>query len=207
MIVATRQRNWPIKVDKNNKDEFLQKTLTLQTDLSVSKLEPITLESIVSLPGGVLASSKTAVKATDPAAAGPYLSSVLLTDRAEQASCPDNSDPLCLTDMRLIQPAKPQFTPNGRLIVYFLANGLVVDENTKQPRIGVDLRLRSNNAALKSPAAENVQALPGPVPGSVMVMGQFDLRSLSQGSYSVQVTARDIVKKTSAQSETAFTIQ
>ena len=207
LIVATRQRNWPVQIDKKNKDEFLQKTLTLQTDVSVNKLAPMTLEAIVSLPGGVLASSETEVKVTDPSAAGPYLSSVLLTDRAEQATCPDNSDPLCLTDMRLIQPAKPQFVPNSRLIVYFLANGLVVDESTKQPRIGVDLRLRSGNAALKSPAAENVQALPGPVPGSVMVMGQFDLRTLSQGSYSIQVTARDIVKKTSAQAETAFTIQ
>jgi VWFA-related protein len=207
MIVATRQRNWPVQINKKNEDEFLQKTLTLQTDVRVNKLEPLTLEGIVSLPGGILASSKTELKVTEPSAAGPYLSSVLLTDRAEQASCPDNSDPLCLTDMRLIQPAKPQFVPNSRLIVYFLANGLVLDESTKQPRIGVDLRLRSANAALKSPAAENVQALPGPIPGSVMVMGQFDLRSLSQGSYSLQVTARDIVKKTSAKSETVFTIQ
>lgn len=207
MIVATRQRDWPLQVNKQNKDQFLQKTLTLQIDLSVNKLAPMILEAVVSLPGGVLASSKTEVKVTDPAAPGPYLSSVLLTDRAEQTKCPDNSDPLCLTDMRLIQPAKPQFVANSKLIVYFLANGLVVDGSTNQPRIGVDLRLRSGNAALKAPAAENVQALPGPVPGSVMVMAQFDLRSLSQGSYSIQVTARDIVKKTSAQSETAFTIQ
>jgi hypothetical protein len=207
MIVATRQREWPVQINKKNKDEFSRKTLTLQTDVNVNKLAPMSVEAIVSLPGGIMASSKTELRVTDPDGAGPYLSSVMLTDRAEQASCPDNTDPLCLTNMRLIQPAKPQFVPSGRLIVYFLANGLVVDANTKQPRIGVDLRLKSGAAALKSPAAENVQALPGPIPGSVMVLGEFDLRSLGQGNYSVLVTALDMVKKTSAKTETAFTIQ
>jgi hypothetical protein len=173
----------------------------------VNKLAPLTIQAIVSLPGGILASSENKLAVTDPASAGPYLSSVMLTDRAEKATCPDNSDPLCLTNVRLVQPAKPQFQSKGKLIVYFVANGLATDTNTKQPRIGVDLRLKAaGGAALKSPAAENLQALPGPKPGSVMVMAEFDLASLSQGNYAVQVTALDIVKKTSTKTEAAFTI-
>lgn len=206
-IVATRQRQWPIKVGKDEKETFPQRTLTLQTDLGVDKLAPLTLQAIVSMPGGILASSETRLSVTDPSTAGPYLSSVMLTTRAEQATCPDTSDPLCVTNVRLIQPAKPQFSPAGKLIVYFVANGLEPDVNTKQPRIGVDMRLKAAGATLKSPVAENITALPGPKPGSVMVMAEVDLASLSQGNYTLQVTALDFVKKTSAKSETAFTIQ
>jgi VWFA-related protein len=206
-ILGTSQRDWPFLFNQKNKDEFIAKTVTLQTDLSVSKLAPITLEAIVSLPGGVLASSETDLGVKDRRDSGPKLSGVLLTNRAEQAVCPDNTDPLCLENVRLIQPAKPQFAANSRLIVYFAANELALDAQMQKPRIGVDMRLKAGGTLLKSPAAENVQALTGPLPGSVMVLAEFDLRSLGQGNYTVHVTARDLVKKTSAQSEAEFAVQ
>lgn len=109
--------------------------------------------------------------------------------------------------MRLLQPAKAQFDANSRLIVYFSANGLTLDPQTKQPRIGVDLRLKSGEITFKLPAAENLQALTGPLPGSVMVLAEFDLRSLKQGNYAVEVTARDLVKKTSAQNYAEFRVE
>jgi hypothetical protein len=206
-IVATRQRDWPLQVKQNNKDEFRQKTLTLQTELGITKLAPTTLQAIVSLPGGLLASSEADLGVSELAEGTPSLSGVLLTNRAEQATCTDNGDPLCLGNMRLIQPTKVEFAPASRLIVYFAAQGLTIDAQTQKPRIGVDLRLKSGSTLLKSPAAENLQALPGPIPGSVTVLAEFDLRSLTAGNYALQVTAVDLVKKTSAKNQAAFSVQ
>jgi len=206
-IVATHQREWPVQIKQNNKDEFINKTLTLKTELSVNKLAPTTLQAIVSLPGGLLASAEADLGVSEPAEGAPSLSGLMLTDRAEQATCADNGDPLCLGNVRLIQPTKVEFAPAGRLIVYFAAQGLTIDAQTQKPRIGVDLRLKSGSTLLKSPAAENVQALPGPIPGSVTVLAEFDLRSLSAGNYALQVTAVDLVKKTSAKNQAAFSVQ
>jgi VWFA-related protein len=206
-IASVRQRQWPFEVKPKNKDEFVSKRLTLQTDLRVSKLAPMTLEAIISLPGGVLASGETDLGVRDSAEAEPSLSGVLLTNRAEQAACAENSDPLCLGNVRLVLPAKPQFAANSKLVVYFGANGLALDPQTKKPRIGVDLRLKSGRRLLQSPPAENLQALPGAIPGSVMVLAEFDLRSLDHGNYMVQVTAADLVRKTSAKNEAEFNIE
>jgi VWFA-related protein len=210
-ILSVHQRDWPFQIEKKNKDEFSHRDLTLQTQVSVNDLTPITVQAVISMPGGVLASVGKDVKVSDPLADGPHLTSLMLTTQAEQATCTDKADPLCLDNVRLIQPAKALFAANGRLIVYFTANGLSLDPQTQKPRIGVDLKLRSgtgsNGDFLKAPAAENVQALPGPTSGSVMVLAEFDLKSLGKGNYTLQATASDMVKKTSSKGEAAFAVQ
>lgn len=87
-ILATRQRQWPIQIEKKDKDEFLRKTLTLQTDLGVSALAPITLQAIVSLPGGVLASGQTDIRVPAASAAGPHISSLMFTTRPKKLPAP-----------------------------------------------------------------------------------------------------------------------
>jgi hypothetical protein len=138
---------------------------------------------------------------------GPRISSLLLSERAETATCPENSDPLCVQKVRLYQPALSQFQSAGRLIVYFTADNLTLDEKTKQPRVSVRFTLKESANTMKSPIAENVQALPGPTPNSVLVFAEYDLKSLRSGNYTLQATTQDLVRKTAVSEETKFAIQ
>jgi hypothetical protein len=131
----------------------------------------------------------------------------LLSERAETATCPETSDPLCVQKVRLYQPALSQFQSAGRLIVYFTADNLALDGQTKQPRVAVRFALKEAANAIKSPIAENVQALPGPTPNSVLVFAEYDLKSLRTGSYTLQATTQDLVRKTAVSEETRFAIQ
>src|SRR5260221_13766632 len=132
----------------------------------------------------------------DASAVGPRISSVLLADKAETADCTEASDPLCVQKVRLYQPAVTQFQSAGRLIVYFTADNLTLDSKTKQPRVAVRFTLKDPANAVKSPVAENVQAMPGPTPNSVLVFAEYDLTTLKAGNYSLQATTQDLVRKT-----------
>ena len=206
-IVGVRQSEYPIQIDPKKKEEFTSKTLTLQSEITVSELGPVAVQAIIGLPGGVLASGTRLVAVSELNAGGPQLSSLLLTDRVEQGSCPDLADPLCLENMRLIQPVKARFAANGRLIVYFTASGLTPDMQSKQPRIAVDLWLKPAGSAGKARAAQSLQAIPGPTSGSVMVLAEFDLKALDHGKYSVQAVVQDLVKKSSAKGETELAVE
>src|SRR5207244_1285039 len=133
--------------------------------------------------------------------------SILLSDFAETATCPDTSDPLCVQSVRLHQPASPSFQTSRRLIVYFTADKLVPDGTTHKPRVAVNLALKGSNKAISRPAAENIQALPGPTPDSVCIFAEYDLKNLHAGSYSVRATTTDLVRKTTGSQETSFLIQ
>ncbi len=110
-------------------------------------------------------------------------------------------------NVRLYQPLTSKFTSSSRLIVYFAASDLALDPQTKKPRLGAAFTLKSGNDIVKSAAAENVQSLSGPVPDSVLVLAEYDLRSLRPGSYTLQVVTKDWVRNTSLSQESQFAVE
>jgi VWFA-related protein len=204
-IVGLKQSEWPVQVENKSANEFASKTLTLQSELQVAQLTPVTLQTIVSLPGGITAMSARPISVTPQSEDKPQLSSLMMTSEVKQESCTDKSETLCLETMRLVQPAKADFAANGQLVVYFNVLNLAADPQSKQPRIAMDLKLKS--ADNKAIAPLSMQAIPGPTAGSVLVLAQFDLKQLGRGKYSAQATARDLVRKNSASNEAEFSIQ
>jgi hypothetical protein len=55
--------------------------------------------------------------------------------------------------------------------------------------------------------AENVQALPGPLPNSVLILAEYDLKSLQPGSYTLQAVAKDMVRQASLSQQASFVVQ
>jgi len=204
-IIGLKQSEWPVQVDNKNTGEFASKTLTLQSELQIAQLEPVTMQAIVSLPGGITAMSTRPVAITPPTEEKPQLSSLMMTSQIKQEACADKTETLCLETMRLVQPASADFPANSQLVVYFTVVNLAADPQSKQPRIGMDIQLKGANNKAVSP--QNMQAIPGPTAGSVLVLAQFDLKQLAPGKYSAHATAQDLIRKNSASNEAEFSIQ
>jgi hypothetical protein len=196
-----------LQVENKNAGEFSKKVLTLQNELQVSELVPVTLRAIVGLPGGRLASSAKMIPVTTPIADTPQISSLMLTNQVRQDQCSDKAETLCLDTMRLVQPATASFVSGDRLVVYFTVAHLASDPQSKQPRIGLDLKLRTTGSGAQPITAKTMQAIPGPSSGTVMVLADFDLHSLAPGKYSIQAVAQDLVKKSSATNQAEFSVQ
>lgn len=204
-IVGLKQSEWPLEVENKNVGEFVSKTLTLQNELPISQLVPVTIQAIVGLPGGVTAMSSRPISVTAPDANKPQLSSLMMTNQIKQETCADKTETLCLETMRLVQPATSKFTNSDQLVVYFTVVNLAVDPQSKQPHIAMDLKLKDGDN--KSVAPQSMQAIPGPAAGSVLVLAQFDLKQLGRGKMTAEATAQDLIRKNSASNEAEFTIQ
>jgi len=206
-IVSVSQRGWSMQFTNKQREDLEKTIVTVRDQVQVPDLQPMYIEAILQLPGNVLARGATEVQIPDSAASGFRLTSILLSNRAEQASCTDTTDSLCLMNVRLFQPPKSQFSPSGRLIAYFAANDLSPDAKTGKPRVGVALTLKSGNEVVKTAVPENLQSLPGPTPNSVLVLAEYDLKSLHVGDYSLQAVIRDMVRNTSLVQQSRFSVQ
>lgn len=206
-IVSVSQRGWSLQFTNKEREDFEKTTVTVRDQVQVPNLQPMYIEAILQLPGNVLARGATEVQIPDSAASGFRLTSILLSNRAEQATCTDTTDSLCLINVRLFQPPRSQFSPSSRLIAYFAANDLSPDAKTGKPRVGVALTLKSGNEVVKTATAENLQSLPGPTPNSVLVLAEYDLKSLHVGDYTLQAVIRDMVRNTSLVQQSRFSVQ
>src|SRR5260370_2768274 len=191
-LLCVSQKGWNVRLNDAQRADFEKTTVTVQGQLSVSDPQPLSVEAILQLSGNTLARGGTTIPMPDPAGSGFRLSSILLSNKAEQASCSDSTDPLCFMNVRLYQPPQPRFPSSSRLIAYFAASDLSLDPQTKKPRVGLSFTMKSGNAVVTTTAAEHLQSFPGAAPNSVLVLAEFDLKSLHAGSYTLHAVAPDL---------------
>jgi len=206
-VLSVSQRDWNVRFKNEQRGDFEKTTVTVREQLQTTGLQPLNIEAILQLSDNAFALGGTTVQIPDAVRSGFRLTSILLSDRAEQATCSDTADSLCFMNVRLSQPATSKFTSSGRLIVYFAASDLLLDPQTKKPRLGVAFILKSGNDVVKSALAENTQSLSGPVPDSVLVLAEYDLKSLHPGGYTLQVVAKDLVRNTSLSQQSQFAVE
>ena len=206
-LLSVLQRGWSVRLSNKEKGDFEKTVVTVRSQLPITQLQPVFIEAILQLSNTAFARGGATIEVPDPAGAGFRLTSILLSDRAEQATCSDPSDSLCFMNVRLRQPSKSRFPSSTRVIVYFAANDLSLDPQTKKPRVGVAFTLRSGNEVVKSAAAENIQSLSGPSPNAVLVLAEYDLKSLHAGSYTLQALVRDLVRNTSLSQQSQFVVE
>src|SRR6266404_7520492 len=206
-LLSVLQRGWSVRLSNKEKGDFEKTIVTVRSQLPIAGLQPVSIEAILQLSNTAFARGGTTIEVPDPTGAGFRLTSILLSDRAEQATCSDLSDSLCFMNVRLRHPPKSRFPSSSRVIVYFAANDLSLDPETKKPRVGVAFTLKSGNEEVKSAVAENLQSLPGPSSNAVLVLAEYDLKSLHPGSYTLQALVRDLVRKTSLSQQSQFVVE
>jgi len=206
-ILSAAQRAWNVRIPSKERGNFEKTTVTVHSQIPLAELQTISIDAILQLPGNVLSRAATMIQIPESDKSAFGLTSILLSDRAEQATCSDPADSLCFMNVRLNQPLNDKFSKSSRLIVYFAAKNLSLDPQTKKPRLGAAFSLKSNGAVVKTASAENLQSLPGPAPDSVLVLAEYDLKLLSPGTYTLQVTASDLVKKTSLLQQSEFVVE
>jgi VWFA-related protein len=206
-LLSVSQRDWNVRFSNKEREGFEKTTVTVRHQMQTTGLQPLNIEAILQFSGNTLARGGAEVQVPDASGSGFRLTSILLSNRAETATCSDTADSLCFMNVRLYQPTAAKFASAGRLIVYFAASDLALDPQTKKPRLGVAFTLKSGNDVVKSVAAENVQSLSGPVPDSVLVLAEYDLKSLHAGSYTLQVLTKDLVRNTSLSQLSPFAVE
>jgi len=206
-LLSVSQRNWNVRFDDKQKEDFAKSVVTVRDQLSMSVPASVNVDAILQLSGNSFARGAATVEIPDPATSGFRLTSILLAAKAEQATCSDPADSLCFMNVRLYQPATSKFASSNRLIIYFAASDLALDPQTKKPRLGAMFTLKTGNDVVRSVTAENVQSLSGPVSNSVLVLAEYDLRSLRPGSYTLQVLTKDLVRNTSLAQLSQFAIE
>jgi VWFA-related protein len=206
-LLSVLQRGWSVRLSNKEKGDFEKTIVTVRSQLPITDLQPVTIEAILQLSNTAFARGGTTIEVPDPTGAGFRLTSILLSDHAEQATCSDLSESLCFMNVRLRQPPKSRFPSSSRVIVYFAASDLSLDPETKKPRVGVAFTLKSGNEEVKSAVAENLQSLPGPSSNAVLVLAEYDLKSLHAGSYTLQALVRDLVRKTSLSQQSQFVVE
>jgi len=206
-LLSVSQRSWSVRLNDKEKSDFEKTLVTVRSQLPIADPQSISVEAILQLSPTAFARGGTAIDVPDSSTAGFRLTSILVSDRAEQATCSDPSDSLCFMNVRLRQPPKSRFPSSTKVIVYFAANELSLDPQTKKPRVGVAFTLKSGNEIVKTASAENVQSLSGPSPNAVLVLAEYDLKSLHAGNYTLQALVSDLVRKTSLSQQSQFVVE
>ena len=206
-LLSVSQRGWNVRLSDKEKSDFEKTIVTVRSQLPIADPQSVSVEAILQLSGAAFARGGTTIDVPDPAGAGFRLTSILVSDRAEQATCLDPSDSLCFMNVRLRQPPKSRFPSSTKVIVYFAANELSLDPQTKKPRVGVAFTLKSGNEIVKTASAENIQSLSGPSPNAVLVLAEYDLKSLHAGNYTLQALVRDLVRNTSLSQQSQFVVE
>ena len=206
-LLSVSQRSWSVRLNDKEKSDFEKTLVTVRSQLPIADPQSISVEAILQLSGTAFARGGTTIDVPDSSTAGFRLTSILVSDRAEQATCTDPSDSLCFMNVRLRQPPKSRFPSSTKVIVYFAANELSLDPQTKKPRVGVAFTLKSGNEIVKTVSAENIQSLSGPSPNAVLVLAEYDLKSLRAGNYTLQALVRDLVRNTSLSQQSQFVVE
>jgi VWFA-related protein len=206
-LLSVSQRGWNVHLNEKEKSDFEKTVVTVRSQLPITDPQSVSVEAILQLSSTAFARGGTNIEVPEPANAGFRLTSILVSDRAEQATCSDPSDSLCFMNVRLRQPAKSRFPSSTKVIVYFAANDLSLDPQTKKPRLGVAFTLKSGNEIVKTASAENIQSLSGPSPNAVLVLAEYDLKSLHAGNYTLQALVSDLVRKTTLSQQSQFVVE
>jgi VWFA-related protein len=203
-IVSGYERHW----DVTRPEKFREgATVTMQGQLAVQRLEPLRVQAIVQSPNGRFNIGEARVDLDAKAKETPALSSVILTNDAEASKCDDPSEALCVGAVHLRQPVEFTFPKSSKLFAYITSADLNLDAGTKQPRVAAEFVIISGEKKLGSVPLQNIQASPGPVPGSVFFMARLNLNALPTGKYTLVATVHDLVRNTSSSQKTEFSLE
>ena len=206
-LVSLYERYSHLNFSARERDEFRRKIFNLQGHVPVPEFEPLTVQAIVQFSNGAVGVSAPASLKADGGTSNPRLTSVVLSNRVEQAECAaDTTDPLCLKDLSVYLPAHPRFSASGKLVAYFTALDLASDPQTKLPALNVTFSLRRGESN-RQIAPGRIRAVPGAVANSLQVLVEFDLAGLAPGPYSLQVDAEDTVRHSRNTGQVDFAIE
>lgn len=194
-LTTAHQRFMRLEFNKKRLGEFKKRdTLDISARLALPQLEPTTLEAVLQFAAGQVGLGELKVPTAIGNAAGPRLTSLLLSNRIEPASGPaDPADPLRGPNYQLHLPAQPRFSASDKLTVYFGLLDVPISAATRRPELRLSFAIKSAGKAAMALPSGQIVALPKASENHMLVLKQFDLRQLQPGPYTFEVSVRDQV--------------
>ncbi|HET7840484.1 MAG TPA: VWA domain-containing protein, partial [Terriglobia bacterium] len=190
-LLTMHQRDVPLRLDKKQFAEFQKTTeMDINARLSMTRLEPVTLEAIVRFPNGTVGIRKHVLSLADGAGPGSRLTGILLSNRIEQeTSDPDPDDPLRGSNFQIFMPAGSRFAQQDTVTAYFGAIDVPVDEASRRPLLRLTYAIKQGTRVVLELPSE--RAAGNPNDNQLRVLKQFELRSLKPGDYTFEVRGQD----------------
>ena len=205
-LISVYERYGDLQFAQKDWKAFQQTLFNMSGSMPVPSLEPITVQGIVQFANGEIGVSAQARLLADNPESGLVLTSLVLSNRLEQADCEaDATDPLCIKNLRVYFPARAAFKSSDHLVVYFSALNLAEASSTQQPALQVKFELLSGEAI--SPLnPERIQSVPGESPNSLHVLGVFNLNSFASGNYKLRAKVADTIGGKQVINEAPFVV-
>ena len=207
-IVSVHQRFLSLELDKKQWEEFRKKdTLDIQARLSLSKLEPLSVQALLQFSNGTVAMKEQPIELAAASGAGPHLTSVLLSNRIEPASEPaDPADPLRGPNYQLYIPPQPSFGTTDKLTAILGLLDIPLHPLTHQPDLRLTFRIKAGGVRVASPPPQEIHTLLSRPRDDLIVLKQFDLKGLRPGKYTLEVDAEDRIGHSTTSQTTEFEI-
>lgn len=189
-LLGVQERYGHLRLTRADRERFKAGIFTLQGHVGVPSLQPVRVQAIVQFTNGLMGTSAAAELRPAPPAASLQLSNLVLADKEENAECTsDPLDPLCLTDLRIVLPARPEFSAVNRLIAFCGVIGLKLDSRQK-PALRLGFTLEQGNAADPIKPLQ-VLVTRGYGMGNLLALAVLDLKGRPPGNYRLRVVAED----------------
>jgi hypothetical protein len=192
---------------KDEWKEIEKKGLQVIANLTVPKLTPVEIQAVFQFSNGSSAVG-TATLAIPGAEEAARLTSLFLTPRVDVVKELRDGDPeaLHISGYQLTVPTRMQFTAADKLTLYFGMDGVSMDAASGSPRINLAVALKSGGKLIKSLDADSLYPWPQSK-NRIFLLTQFDLAGLPSGNYTVEVTLKDLAKKSTTVQGAEFSIQ
>jgi hypothetical protein len=208
-IVGVHQRFLSLDLDKKQWEEFRKKdTLDIQARLSLSKLEPLSVQALLQFSNGTVAMGTQPIELAAASGPGPHLTSLLLSNRIEPASEPaDPGDPLRGPNYQLYLPAEPRFARADKLTAMVGLLDIPLHPLTRRPDLRLTFQIKSRGVNVASLPPEEIHTLRNRPKNDLIVLKQFDLQGLRPGKYTLEVTAEDRIRQRASSQTTDFDVE
>jgi len=207
-ILGVHQRFLSLDLDKKQWEEFRKKdTLDIQARLSLSKLEPLSVEALLQFSNGTVAVREQPLELTAAQGPGPHLTSILLSNRIEPANGPvDPEDPLRGPNYQLYLPPEPRFAVTDKLTAILGLVDIPLHPLTRRPDLRLTFQIKAGGVKVASLPAQEIRALRNRPKNDLIVLKQFDLQGLRPGKYTFEVDAEDRINQSTSTQTTEFEV-
>jgi hypothetical protein len=204
-LVSIHQRFLNLALDDKQWKDFEGRDLDITGRLVIPELEPLRVQAILQFSNGTVGLGEREI-AIPVTASGPKLTSLLLSDRIEPAQGPrDLSDPLRGEGFQLYLPARSRFSPADKLTLYYGILDVPPDGSSQLPQLRASYEVKAGAIVVMSLPAQEVRS--SGTPDRVLVLKQFDPKTLQHGDYTLEVTVEDTARRSTSSQRANFTIQ
>ena len=206
-LVGVHQRFTTLKMNAVKLKNFKKSAVYLYTHISVPRLEPLKVQTIVQFSNHRFAVSECGIQPSDPSG-GPELTSLLLTNIIFRApGLMDPRDPLRVSTYELFLPPREIFSRGSQTTFLIGVLDYPTHSTTLAAPITLAVNILSGKKVVKRIPAGSLRPVNMGDSGRAQIVRQVSLAGLPAGPYTAEVTATDSVHHSSNTQEAPFEIE